>query len=554
LRDGADGAPRIREVREVQRAGKTTTLGALVALLVSASAVAAPSWQAPDTVATVRGMPDPAVAVDVDGTATVVYSTAPDSRGPRVFAAFRGQGGTFGQPLELGSGVEPQIVSLPSGAKATAWIDGDHIQVLRRPTKSVPQVRQAIQTGGTGATDLRLGVDGSGRVTLAWRPKTAGDYPSPVQLRATSIAPTGELGPLQALGAPVQCTDVILEVNLAGDAAAYCPRTAQIHIRAAGSALFQTEPLPLPTADYLTLDGAGTLTAVTPVFASLSYTLYKDRPRGGAFGPTRTFTTSGDSPVAAFIAQQSRTVAVWPTGNGVGYAIRPAGGSAFGEAGTIRGSGRGLAFADVAAPVGPLPLLAVAEPDGDRATLRLAGLGIGADGAGASSGRAYVPGAIDFPGNLAANEGGVAVATWEQRCGDGHAVMAMAFDEQLSLAEPPCQDRRAPKVIAPRRRARLAGRALTVRVACNESCRLTAKARVTQRGRKSPLAAARTARSRSIGVRRGASLRLRLSAGEARRVRRALRAGRELAVRLAVSAGDRYDNGRVWVLRLPLRR
>jgi hypothetical protein len=552
---------RVRIAAGLAAAGAVASLGAGVAL-------AAPTWKAPMTVAEVRGIPDPQVAVDRAGTATVVYSTADvgsTSRRPTVYAAARLPGQGFGKPTALGIGAEPRIAVDPGGATAIAWIDGDRIQFLLQPAPgqlgAPGQLRTAIDVAGGGARDLRLLLDGAGRATLAWLPDAASDVGREVRPRSATISPQGELSPVQELGAPTQCGRLQLAGNAAGDAAAACFPGTTVHVREAGAGEFVTEtyaPNYLHSQAYLSVDGAGTVTVALPSDSSGHMALaLVERSRGGAFAQTGAFTDADGASIPRLFAQEGRSVVAWTKGGELHYAIRPAGG-AFGTKQTLATAGRSMpsAFVDVRAPLGPLPLImATTEVAfGDVAPLNLRGATVGVEGVARLAGGAVVPGLVDFPGNVAASESGIAVATWEQRCGEGFAVMAMALDERRGTSEPPCQDRAAPKVLIRPRQARLVGRALRFRAGCDEVCRLLVRTRVVRAGVGKPLATKKARRAVPIGAGRFRSFALRLRPAEVARVRASLAARRRVTVRFALSVRDAYENGAVRRVAVPLRR
>lgn len=555
-------------VRSGIGAGLASTAVAVGAIALAAPAGSAvPSWKAPMTVAKVRGIPDPMVATDRTGRATIVFSSAPvgsTARRPTIYSVVRTPGQAFGRPAALGSGVGPRIAVNPDGATAVAWIDGQRIQILLQPAPgqlgAPGGIRRSIDAPG-GATSLRLTLDGAGRATLAWLPDAASDLPKEVQARAVAVAADGSVGTVQELGSPATCARFQLVGNAAGDTLAACFPGTTVHYRDAGAASFVTETYHqnyLHSEAYATVDGAGTMTIALPSNSSGTVGLgLVERRRGGQLAQGRGFGDADGASIPRIFAQEGRSVVVWTKAGVLRYAVRPAGGD-FEPERTLRIPGNDLppAFAEVTAPAGPLPLLltsAVPATEG-RAPLVLHGAEIGADGTGRASGRVAVPGQPDFPGNVAASESGIAVATWEQRCGDGFAVMAMALDERRGTTDPPCQDQTAPRVLIRPQRARLAGRKLRFRVGCDEACRLVVRTRVLRRGQGRPLATAKTPRPRALPAGAYRSLALRLRASDAARIRVALATGRRVTVRFAMSVRDDFENGAVRRLAVPLRR
>jgi len=525
--------------------------------LQATPAAAVPSWHAPVTVTPVRGIPEPMAAIDDTGRAIVVYSDArpADPPGSPVYATWRFPGGTFSAPARLGDGEHARVAVTPEGTTAIAWADGDRIQLLLQPAPGRPGApggyRRWADAGGAGVSDLKLAIDRTGRATAVWKHAVASDGGEQVQLRAVTLSPDGSVGPVQELGAPARCPGLSVDGNLAGDAVALCSPGSVIHIRPAGGDTFVSEPTDNGSdfLGYATVDGAGAVTVAIPIRLSSSFTTYRTRPRGGAFGPSKSFPD-----LASLYAQEDRTVAVWRNAQGVGYAIRPVGGD-FGPARQAMLPSRvGGSFAEVTAPLGPLPVMTGFETFDDRAPLHLGAISVAPDGAASPVGQPTIPGRVDYPGNIAGNSRGLAIFAWEQRCGDGFAVMAMVLDERRGSTDPPCQDRVAPKVLIRPARARLVGRTLRFRAGCDESCRLVVRTRVLRGGKGRPLATKKTPRPQRLAAGRFRAFKLRLRADDASRVTAVLAAGRRVTVRFALSVRDDYENGTVRRVAVPLRR
>jgi hypothetical protein len=544
----------------------TVPLVAVAMLCTPAAAPAVPTWKTPVTVANVRGVPKPMVGIDRAGKATIVYADAPvgsTSRTPTVYSVVRTPSAAFARPSALGNGVEPRIAVNPDGGTAIAWIDGDRIQVLLQPAPgqlgAAGQLRRAIDVRGSGARSLRLVLDASGRATLAWLPDTASDAPGEVMLRVAGIAANGDVGTVQEIGPPDPCGRLQLAGNGAGDAAVACFPGTRVHVREAGAGQFATvlyDERYLHSQAYLGLDGAGTVTVALPSLSSgLARLGYIQRRRGGVVEPERSFGAQGAS-VPRLFSQESRSVVAWVEQGELRYAIQPAGGD-FGSPRGLRTTGKNLAavFADVSAPLGPLPLLMTTTDmySDDPSPVGLRGVAVGPDGGASPTGAVTVPGRVDFPGNVAASENGLAIATWEQACGDGFAVMAMVLDERRGTTEPPCQDRVAPKVLIRPSHAQLRGRTLGFRAGCNESCRVVVRIRVVRGGQGKPLATKKTPRPRVLAAGRYRSFKLRLRPAEAARVRAVLATGGRVTVRFALSVRDDYENGAVRRVAVPLR-
>lgn len=533
------------------RAIGTVTSAVALLLWLAAAANAAPSWQAPQTIKTVRGVPDPRVGISAAGMATIVFADAAPGAGQGVFAVRRSPGGSFGAPSQLGYGADPQLAVAPDGTTAVAWRDAGAIQLLVAPPGGALAggVRHTLTAPGAYSDAPRLGIAGDGRATLLWRVSDSGGLGQPVQLRVATVTRDGALSGPDSIGGEAACDAPALSANLSGDAVAYCQRRAEAYVRGPAGA-FETVPFGLPGfyTSSVAVDGAGTAMAIGywDDLKSMGVTQYRLRARGGSFDAPRPLPRSG---AVTVVNQERRSVAAWSEGGRLGYAIRPAGGD-FGPARRSDVRVGPISTPTPIAPLGPLPLLFLDEPS-DRG--RLAAAQIGVDDVARALGEPAIPGIREFPVALAAAESGIAVATWEQRCGEGFAVMAMVLDERRGTSDPPCQDRVAPRVLIRPKRARLAGRSLRFRVGCDESCRLVVRTRVVGSGRRKPLATAKTPRPRPLPASGYRAFKLRLRAADAVRVRASLKAGRRVTVRFALSVRDDFENGAVRRLVVPLR-
>ena len=275
---------------------------------------------------------------------------------------------------------------------------------------------------------------------------------------------------------------------------------------------------------------------------------YAVRPAGGSFGPPMEVGPPDGvnvGPLDLEVQETGRAVMAWLNGGQLQYAVRSTSGGAFGGVTTVGGTSAAAVLDVVASPHGPVLLTWRERPTFFKE--RVVAALLGSDGALSGFFRG-VASKVEYVGafqSFAINDSGQVAGTWEQRCSDagGYAVMAVQRDVGGTPKEPPCQDRRAPRAIAAPRRARLVGRTLRVRLACDEACRVTANARVTRPGQSNPLATARTGRERRLPARRGVRFSFRLSSADARRVGAALGGRRKVSLRLAVSVRDLYGNG-----------
>jgi hypothetical protein len=543
------------------------TLAAMV--LAAPAAAAAPTWQSAETLELFRGAPDPVVGINAAGNATVAYSVTPSYPGGRGVALWsRAVGGAFHHPGLAAEGTgSPQIAVAPNGATAIAAPDRGRLVVTVFPApgfaggggmsptdgSTVP-----VDLSGMAVEAVRVSVDASGQATVVWaspHESSIGSEKTPTYV--ATVTPS-HMVIRQTLGAWGNCHAEV-DVDLRGDAVVSrdcSDQSDHFFFRAAGETYFGAGEEPFAATAVtpenshigMAIDGSGTVHAFQGVYVAdprsgvtEDRVLYSSRPPGGGFAPPQELAGRGAVGFDLEAQEDGDVIAAWPGG----YAWRPPGGP-FGTPVAVPASVSG--FRLVSSANGPA-LMSWRQQVGDIATgkedVRVARIHPSEP---PSISRVGVSGYLEPMGaspSFAINDAGQAVGAWEQRCArDGAlAVMAVALDEASTPAGPPCQDRAAPKVIAVGRRASLVGRLLRVRLACDEACRLTANARVTRRGHRSPLATAKTKGERRLGPRRGARVEFRLSATEARRLASALRARRKVSVRLAVSVRDRYGNG-----------
>lgn len=559
----------------------------LLALAVAGPASAAMTWRPEQTIDVVRGVPLPDVAVSDDGRATLVFSGARFfGGGPELSVWVRrpGQPEPFisGAVYPPGGATDARVAMSPAGVTAIAAVEAGRLFVTMFPLapgrpRGRSYIGKTVEIPTPGFADApQIEIDALGRATVAWASPPRLDViekPSR-QVHAVTVGPDAVVGPVQAIGDPGDCNPA-LDVNLRGDVvvAVNCSERADlVYYRPAGGAFGAGEqPFGANGRIQVALDGDGTVHAVrtvnvphhvgkTPFFR---YELaYAARPAGGSFSPPEALSQPGaDSPgpVDLEVQETGRVIVGWVEGDRFVYAVRPSGGS-FGQA-RVAGPTASIATRDdtaeahdvVVSPHGPV-LLTWRNSDRIEAAL-LSDDGRLTDRFSSVAGPLLEqrPHAIS---SFAINDSGQVAGTWEQRCSSDGAfvVMAVQRDSGGIPREAPCQDRRAPRAIVVGKRALLARRAVRVRLACDEVCRLTTSARVLVPGRRKPIATAKTAREQRLAARRGKWVTLRLSRAEGRRIASARRAGRRVTVRLGVSVRDRYENGRIWRLRVPLRR
>lgn len=555
------------------------------------ASAAALSWQPVETVDIVRGVPDPTAAIDAQGKAVVAYANADQfARGVASGASgslwtsltTRDAGGRFvDAPVKL-DGDQQALAINSAGAAAVVAVVGGQVRLLTFAAPGVSNGR-ADSPGAPGtvvvagavlaAVDPAVAVDGAGGVTVAWLARVAGStdgLPNAIQVRR----PGGAVETLPGGGG--SCRDLSVDVNSRGDAvlAAVCGESARIFHGPAGTADFGPPEQPFAAdsdPDRIArlgalVDGVGRVHAYVlrgPRVKTIEYNVFSAvRPPAGPFGESRALPVSKPESFDLDVQEGGHAVAAWGASEDeVRYATHGSNGT-LGPTSTIPARGFPVGVEIAAAPRGPAivswlegsarPFLGGEGPS--RANVAVST--IGADGKASAARRVAVPGDIRTLPVFAINEAGQAVGTWEQRCSPhgAFAVMAVAYDEGGEAHDPPCQDVKAPKVIAPRKRAILKRRTLRVRLACDEACNATASARVLRAGRRSPIAKGKTRGERKFAARRGATLAVRLTAAHRRRIASALGRRQKLTLRLSVSVRDAYGNGRRWRLKLPVSR
>jgi hypothetical protein len=550
---------------------------------VLSGAASAATWQPLETLALVRGVPAPQVAMYGNGSALAVYADRQSFvfDEPEVMLAGRRAGGSwqaFSRPLAVGT--EPQVAASANGATAIAFVDDGRLAVASypspgpvRPYGAKPTVGRTIPipAAGRAVRDPQVAIDDSGRVTVVWiSPAQPDTGESLNQVEVVTVEPSGAVGEVTALGPPGDCHPA-LDVNGRGDAVVSgdcADRAADLYYRPAGD-VFGTGEAPFEGEGHVRaqLDGDGNIHAFhtsvgNPMGKSEYVVHYALRPPAGPFGAPSRLTGVEDyaQDFDMEVFEDGRVVAAWMlVEDEIAYSIKPAGGP-FSPVRGIATGGRANGMDLVASPSGPAliswrerlsdatfpleqPMAAVLRRNG---TTSVSPVGI--------AGRLATPRQYHLP--FAINDSGQAAGAWEQRCSrrGAFALVGVALDEASSGAEPPCQDAGAPRVRVLRKRVLLSGRSLRVRVVCDENCRMVGRVRVLGQGARKPLATGRTRREQSLPANRGRWLRLWLTRTEARRVAAARAGGGGVTARLAFSARDRYGNGAVRRLRVPVRR
>jgi hypothetical protein len=570
------------------------TSAVLLALCAPGAASASPRWWPAETVDTIRGVPQPQVAIDGRGKAVLAYTNADEAdlplgsalEGPWPALAVRDAGRGFAELQPQLSGSASDVATNSQGATALVALHGGQVLLS---TYGPPGVSSGpaspgfpgsepslIWSGAAAATDAKVAIDSAGRVTTAWlspAPDAGADPPSGVYTQRPG-------GVVRRLATPDSCSDLSLDVNERGDAAlgARCGAASLVFFAAAGGefgagvdpfGLDQPPSAPSPSLG-VALDGAGSVHAFATRGPSPKFDRFRAfhavRPPAGPFGEKRelTFVATNDRSFDLDVREDGRAVAAAggdEEDGGLRLSVRPAGGD-FGRARTLRGQAAPTAIDVASAPHGGA-LVAWIEGAGDRAAgvapatnRNIGALTVDAAGDVSPVRQLAVPGDVRGVPDAAIGDGGHAVVVWEQRCSraGAFAVMASALDEARMGRKPPCQDMRPPKVISTVKRARLRGRTLRARIACDERCAVTASSRTLRQGSRRPIAKAKLPRERTLRARRGAALKLKLSLAEAVRVARALGRSHRVSLRLSVSVRDTYGNGRIWRLRLPVSR
>lgn len=570
---------------------RSTAVLALLLTTLTAAPAAAFEWQPVQTLTSVRGYPEPRVAIDASGKSTVVsvggYSGGGLGGTAQLYMRAPGARSTFHAPGYALGMTAPAMAVNPAGALAIATVDGSRLDLTlysapgpspTSPSDGPRPVKVTLDLAGIEISTPQVEVDAAGAATVVWASATgAGTWTAdfrPSRVHAATVSPSGAVAAVE-LGQPGSACAPRLDVNLRGDAvvAANCDSHGEIFYRPAGGSFGGPEVIP-GFSSYradVTIDGAGGVLAFDAADRSSEpknrdYQVYEFvRPPGGSFGSARRLSIPpGAAWLEAETLENGRTFVVWSERSTVHRAIRASDGT-LGPAVQVPGAVDAQPFGLVSAPGGFGLVWWIETPTLDGpggsykpgARSRVMAAVLGDDGtveAGTSLGVPGPPGTVFTP-SFAVNEQGRAIGAWEQQCaGGGFAVMVAVRDDRLGgRLEPPCQDARAPKVAVRPQRARLVGRRVRVRVGCDEACTLGVRVRVLRDGRGRPLATGRL-RSARVGAGRYRTVTVPLRPRQAVAVRRALKGRARIVTRLAIPVNDAYGNGAVRRVAVPLRR
>ncbi len=332
------------------------TLTAVLALAVPAAAQASPTWSAPTSLAPAPGagqIAAPAQAFVSGAGRSLVVS----SDGTAPWLAIGDRSGHFGARAALGtpadgaSGVDADLGA--DGTLAVAWVSGGSAHVTIVPPGGSPRPQIDLPAVGTNGVAVAVAPDAS--VTLAYRTKAGKTYGVDVV-----TAPAGG-----AFGAPATLdsgTSGIDSPDVAagpGGALAVTYRKiisryrARVAVRPAGATAFDT-PQSVSGGDqavirtHVAFDSDGSVVAAWANGAAAQYAV---RAAGGsAFGDPVTL-ADGASSLNLVTTPQGGTAAAW-AGNGVIKAAVQAPGAAFGAPATIASYGSQI-VADPAIAVAP---------------------------------------------------------------------------------------------------------------------------------------------------------------------------------------------------------
>lgn len=546
-------------------------------------ASAAMSWRPEQSVEVVRGVPKPDVAVAADGRAALLLSTAYFGT-PRlelwVRRANTPEGFISGAATPPGGVTDGRVAMNPAGVTAVAATEAGRLFVTIYPAGAADRYRgKVVEIASPGfADEPQLAIDAAGRVTVAWATPPRMDnhtHNLPRQVYAVTVGSDAVAGPVQPLGGSGNC-DPALDANLRGDVvvAVNCAGSEPTIFSRPASGSFDAGQRPFAGVAgpaQVGIDGQGAVHAIQTYWVPIpggklpdseSRLAYSSRSPGGAFSAPETVArSSGAWAPDLEVQERGRVIAGWVDGKRFRYATRASGGllgpaRSASRAGAAVRDDDAISGVDVAAsPNGPV-VVAWREAT-SLSSARLVAATLETDGRLTNVLRS-IPGRFDFTPltpAFAVNDSGQVAGAWEQRCAPNGAVAVMAVQRDVGgrPKAPPCQDRSAPEIAVRAQRALLAHRALRVRIACGETCRLGAEARVVRAGGRT-LATAGTRRHRKQAASRYRLSSLRLTSAEARRVRAALASKRPVRVRLAISVEDRYGNRTVRRVAVPLRR
>jgi hypothetical protein len=331
--------------------------GLVSAVLVAPSAVAAPTWRPvtnlfADLSATGGSAFTPAIGVDDDGNATVVWSRWNGTQYV-VQASYRPVGGTWSAPVDIAGGrviLDPQVVVDQAGGATVVWrrVDADRsvVQTASRTAAGAWSTPLDLSTDPSVELGQRpdvpqLAVDAAGTVTATWsRFAAAQGQPWTFTVQSATRATDGTWSApvdLSPVGSPARTTDVAADpagnttaIWAAGSTVQAATRPAGgtwgAPVQLSGSAGMRANP-------KVVTDPAGTVTAVWGSFAGGAYGVQTaSRALSGAWSAPLDLVRGEvfDTPAIA-VDRQGNATALWQQNDGSGWVVtsasRPAGGA-----------------------------------------------------------------------------------------------------------------------------------------------------------------------------------------------------------------------------------
>jgi hypothetical protein len=262
---------------------------------------------------------EPAVAVDPDGNAVVVWSRS-DGANSRIQAIRRAAGGNLSSVKNLStSGRDahaPRVGIDAQGSAIVAWLrsDGsnDRVQVRRRSRGGTLTAVQNLSAAGQSALTPSLAVDGTGRAVVAWgRSDGANDR---IQIRRRAAG--GGLSAVKTVSDPGQdAVDPKVGLDAEGNATAVWHRSdganarVQVVRRSSGGSLSAVETL--------SAAGQSAATPAVAVQAKGNAIVAWSRSDGSNVRIQGTFVLNVQALSAAGFIQGPAEVALDPKGNAV---------------------------------------------------------------------------------------------------------------------------------------------------------------------------------------------------------------------------------------------
>ncbi|HEY1687399.1 MAG TPA: PKD domain-containing protein [Solirubrobacteraceae bacterium] len=170
-----------------------------LALLLCGGAFAAPAWLAPVTLTVpgqaAEGSEEPLVAADARGDAVAVWVSHNNLSDWFVQAATRSAGGAWEAPVTLGAhshfGPEPQVAIDPEGNATVVWdldagSEEDGLKIATHPAGGTWQTPEQVSAAGEEPSNMKLAVDQLGDTAIAWS-----DYQGGGNIVKVSVRPAG---------------------------------------------------------------------------------------------------------------------------------------------------------------------------------------------------------------------------------------------------------------------------------------------------------------------------------------------------------------------------